>query len=380
MLQYEGYQFEMFPEPEISRPNTEPDGVGVFCVACNAIPGATGLVVTRSVGLASCLAVVTGAGGLTVCSVKSPASAPSLLTATGVSEGAAGAAVAVLAGVAVCDAGPVFVEVVAADVSPGSLTVEVVELNVVTERGSTNSCVTVVLCPAPDVPVVAAVVVVAVVVVVVVAVVVVDVLLEVEAELVDVVEFALDVVVVAGGAGAGATKTAALVLATTVATACVMACSTTTLVVVSSVAALAAAASAIAFAAAASAAALAAAAAAVVLVVVAAGVTMVTGVSLELDPPPPPPPTMPLLSISTVLLVTPTGYFTVPSVCGAPAPRVKIDWFAGVPDKLIVCDPPPAAKVFAMTSLALLVPVKEALTATPCPSTPSNAWLPYKFS
>lgn len=85
------------------------------------------------------MAVVTGAGGLTVCKVKSPASAPSLLTATGVSAGAAGAAVAVLAGVAVCAAWPEVVEVVAADVSPGSLTVEVVELSVVTDRGSTNS-------------------------------------------------------------------------------------------------------------------------------------------------------------------------------------------------------------------------------------------------
>ena len=101
MLQYEGYQFELFPEPEISRPNTEPDGAGVFCVACKAMPGETGFVVTRSVGLASCLAAVTGAGGLTVCKVKSPASAPSLLIATGVSAGAEGAAVAVLAGVAV---------------------------------------------------------------------------------------------------------------------------------------------------------------------------------------------------------------------------------------------------------------------------------------
>ena len=83
----------------------------------------------RSVGLASCLAVVTGAGGLTVCKVKSPASAPSLLIATGVSEGAAGAAVAVLAGVAVCEAGPDVAEVVAAEASPGSLTVEAVELS-----------------------------------------------------------------------------------------------------------------------------------------------------------------------------------------------------------------------------------------------------------
>jgi hypothetical protein len=105
-----------------------------------------------------------------------------LLTATGVSEGDAGAAVAVLAGVAVCEAGPVFVEVVAADVSPGSLTVDVVELRVVTDSASTNSCVTVVLCPAPDVTVVAAVVVV-VVTLVVEAVVVVEALLEVEAEL-----------------------------------------------------------------------------------------------------------------------------------------------------------------------------------------------------
>lgn len=143
MLQFVGYQFELFPEPEISRPNTEPDGAGVFCVACNAIPGDTGVVVTRSVGLASCLAVVTGAGGLTVCKVKSPASAPSLLTATGVREGAAGAAAAVLAGVAVCEAGPEATEVVAADASPGSLLAEVVELSVVTESGSANSCVTV---------------------------------------------------------------------------------------------------------------------------------------------------------------------------------------------------------------------------------------------
>ena len=112
-------------------------------MACKAIPGDTGVVVTRSVGLASCLAVVTGAGGFTVCKVKSPASAPSLLTATGVSAGTAGAAEAVLAGVAVCEAGPAAVDVVAADESPGSLTVEVVELNVVTVSGSTNSCVTV---------------------------------------------------------------------------------------------------------------------------------------------------------------------------------------------------------------------------------------------
>lgn len=114
-------------------------------MACKAIPGDTGVVVTRSVGLASCLAVVTGAGGFTVCKVKSPASAPSLLTATGVSAGAAGAAEAVLAGVAVCEAGPEAVDVVAADESPGSLTVEVVELSVVTVSGSTNSCVTVAL-------------------------------------------------------------------------------------------------------------------------------------------------------------------------------------------------------------------------------------------
>ena len=221
VLQYEGYQFELFPEPDISRPNTEPDGAGVFCVACKAIPGETGVVVTRSVGLASCLAAVTGAGGLTVCSVKSPASAPSLLTATGVSAGAAGAAVAVLAGVAVCDAGPVFVEVVAADVSPGSLTVEVVELNVVTESGSTNSCVTVVLCVVLGTPAVAVAVLVvdAVVVVAVVLVEVVEVPLEAIVVSVEAVVLALDVVAVTGGGGAGATKTAALVLATMVATA-----------------------------------------------------------------------------------------------------------------------------------------------------------------
>jgi len=68
-----------------------------------------------------------------------------LLTTTGVREGAEGAALAVLAGVAVCEAGPEFVEVVAADVSPGSLIVEVVELSVVTDSGSTKSCVTTVL-------------------------------------------------------------------------------------------------------------------------------------------------------------------------------------------------------------------------------------------
>jgi len=145
-----------------------------------------------------------------------------LLTATGVSEGAAGAAVAVLAGVAVCEAGPEAVEVVEADASPGSLLAEVVELSVVTERGSTNSCVATVLCA---VLVVAAVVVVVAVVAVVVvaAVVVVEALLETVVVSVDVVVLALDVVVAAGGGGAGATKTAALVLATTVATACVMA-------------------------------------------------------------------------------------------------------------------------------------------------------------
>ena len=212
-------------------------------MACKAIPGETGVVVTRSVGLASCLAAVTGAGGLTVCSVKSPASAPSLLTATGVSAGAAGAEVAVLAGVAVCDAGPVFVEVVAADVSPGSLTVEVVELNVVTESGSTNSCVTVVPCAVLGAAVVAVVEVTVVALVVVVAVVE-EVLEPVVAVVAAVDVLVLDVAVVAGGGGAGATKTAALVLATTVATACVMACSMTTLVVVSSAAAFAAAASA----------------------------------------------------------------------------------------------------------------------------------------
>lgn len=113
-------------------------------MACNAIPGETEVVVTRSVGRACCLAGVTGAGGLTVCKVKSPASAPSLLTATGVNAGAAGAAEAVLAGVAVCEAGPEVAEVVAAEVSPGSLTVEVVELSDATVSGSTNSCVTVV--------------------------------------------------------------------------------------------------------------------------------------------------------------------------------------------------------------------------------------------
>ena len=214
-------------------------------MACKAMPGETGVVVTRSVGLASCFAAVTGAGGLTVCSVKSPASAPSLLTATGVSAGAAGAEVAVLAGVAVCDAGPVFVEVVAADVSPGSLTVEVVELNVVTESGSTNSCVTVVPCAVLGAAVVA-VVEVTVVALVVVAAVVEEVLELVVAVVAAVDVLVLDVAVVAGGGGggAGATKTAALVLATTVATACVMACSMTTLVVVSSAAAFAAAASA----------------------------------------------------------------------------------------------------------------------------------------
>lgn len=200
-------------------------------MACNAIPGDTGVVVTRSVGLASCLAVVTGAGGLTVCKVKSPASAPSLLTATGVKDGAAGAAAAVLAGVAVCEAGPEAAEVVAADASPGSLLAEVVELSVVTESGSTNSCVTVVPCAVPVVAVVVAVVAVVVVVAVVavvvlvvvvaaVVVVVVEALLEVAVVSVEVVVLVFDVVEAAGGGGgAGATKTAALVLATTVATA-----------------------------------------------------------------------------------------------------------------------------------------------------------------
>jgi hypothetical protein len=165
--------------------------------------------------------------------VKSPASAPSLLTATGVREGAEGAAAVVLAGVAVCDVGPEVVEVVATDLSPGSLTAEVVELSVVTESGSTNSCVTVVLWAELEVPavavvavVVAAVDVVAVVVLAVVAVDVVEALLElvvVSVEVVlaalEVVVLALEVAVVTGGAGTGATKTAALVLATTVATA-----------------------------------------------------------------------------------------------------------------------------------------------------------------
>jgi hypothetical protein len=294
MLQYEGYQFELFPEPEISRPNTEPDGAGTFCVACNAIPGDTGVVVTRSVGLASCLAVVTGAGGLTVCKVKSPASAPSLLTTTGVKDGAAGAAAAVLAGVAVCEVGPEAAEVVAADASPGSLLAEVVELSVVTESGSTNSCVTVVPCAVPVVAVVVAVVVVLVVLVVVVAavvVVVVEALLEVAVVSVEVIVLAPEVVEVAGGGGGGggATKTAALVLATTVATACVMACSTTTLVAASDTEAFAVAASATAFAAAASATACAAALAAAVVLGVVVGVT---GVSLDSLPPPvsPPPP------------------------------------------------------------------------------------------
>ena len=153
-----------------------------------------------------------------------------MLTATGVREGAAGAVLVVVAGVAVWEVGPEVVEVVATDLSPGSLTVEVVELSVVTESGSTNSCVTVVLCAVLEVPavavvavvvavVVALVVVVAVVVLAVVAADVVDVLLELAVMSVEVVVagldavvFVLDVFVVAavtGGAGAGASKTAA---------------------------------------------------------------------------------------------------------------------------------------------------------------------------
>ena len=77
--------------------------------------------------------------------MKSPASAPSLLTLTGVSAGAAGAAVAEAAGVAVCELGPVVEDVVAAELSPGSFLEVVVLLSAVTVTGSTNSCVTVVL-------------------------------------------------------------------------------------------------------------------------------------------------------------------------------------------------------------------------------------------
>ena len=88
------------------------------------------------------MGAVTGAGGLTVCNVKSPASAPSLLTRTGVSAGAAGAALVEDAGVAVCKVGPGVVEVVAAELSPGSFLEEVVLLNAATVTGSTNSCVT----------------------------------------------------------------------------------------------------------------------------------------------------------------------------------------------------------------------------------------------
>ena len=278
-------------------------------MACNAIPGDTGVVVTRSVGLASCLAVVTGAGGLTVCKVKSPASAPSLLIATGVRDGAAGAAAAVLAGVAVCEAGPEAVDVVAADESPGSLNVEVVELKVVTVSGSTNSCVTVVLCPALGAPAFTVPAVVVVVVVVVLVEDVVEELLEAAGVSVDVVVLALEVVDVAGGGAAGATKTAALVLATTVATACVMACSTTSFVVVSSVVAFAAAASAIAFAAAASAIAFAAAASAAALAATALGavvvVVVVTGVTTAevSSPPPPPPPPEGLVTVTLALVL-----------------------------------------------------------------------------
>ena len=226
---------------------TEPEGAGFFCVACSAMPDDTGVVVTRPAGLASCLAVVTGAGGLTVCNVKSPASAPSFLTATGVKAGAEGAAATELAGAAAWGAARGPVDVVAADVSPGSLTAAVVELGVVTESAAATSGVAAVVCAVPAVVVVvagvavarvgvaAAVVAVVVVAVVVVAVVVVAVVvvvvdaaavvaagLEAGVALNEVVVLA-NVGAITGGAGGGATKTVALVLATTVATACVRA-------------------------------------------------------------------------------------------------------------------------------------------------------------
>ena len=130
------------PTPDISRPNTEPLRAGGFCIACNEIPGDTDVVVTRAVGLDSCFATVTGAGGLTVCSVKSPASAPSLPSSTGVSVGAAGEDEAGEAALTVCEVRPGVDVVVAADVSPGSVLVDVVVLTVVTVTGCTNSCVT----------------------------------------------------------------------------------------------------------------------------------------------------------------------------------------------------------------------------------------------
>lgn len=68
-----------------------------------------------------------------------------MLTATGVSAGAAGAMVAEVAGVAVCVVGPTVAEVVAAELSPGSFLEVVVLLNAATVTGSTNSCVTTVL-------------------------------------------------------------------------------------------------------------------------------------------------------------------------------------------------------------------------------------------
>ena len=58
----------------------------------------------------------------------------------------AGAAAAEAAGVAVCEVGPVVEDVVAAELSPGSFLEVVVLLGAVTVTGSTNSCVTAVLC------------------------------------------------------------------------------------------------------------------------------------------------------------------------------------------------------------------------------------------
>ena len=185
---------------------------------------------------ACCLGAVTGAGGLTVCNVKSPASAPSLLTATGVSVGAAGAAPAEDAGVAVCEVGPDAAEVVAAELSPGSFLEEVVLLNAATVTGSINSCVTTALCALPVVVFVAAAVVAVVVevlvdelAVVLVVAVLVDVVLVVEVLvvalvlLVSAVGSVVDVLValalvVVTGAGAGTTTTAALAVAVVTAT------------------------------------------------------------------------------------------------------------------------------------------------------------------